>query len=66
MRMLKIRPYEKKFNPTIKIKIGIYPFKHAYFNNEKEPRKKTFLLANLGLFRWAKVKLFDIKRINRK
>ena len=28
--------------------------------------KKTFLLANLGLFRWAKVKLFDIKRINRK
>ena len=43
MRMLKIRPYEKNFNPTIKIKIGIYPFKHAYFNNEKEPRKKNIL-----------------------
>ena len=43
MRMLKIRPYEKKFNPTIKIKIGIYPFKHAYFKNEKEPRKHFYL-----------------------
>ena len=43
MRMLKIRPYEKIFNPTIKIKIGIYPFKHAYFKNEKEPRKHFYL-----------------------
>ena len=62
----------KIFHNTIKIvsekkiKIGIYPFKHVYFKNRKVPRKKTLLLANLGLFMWAKVKLFDMKRINRK
>ena len=55
--MLKIRPYEKKFNPTIKIKIGIYPFKHAYFNNEKEPRKKNILTCKIWFIQVGESKI---------